>query len=715
MMSSSSRPSKRLTSALAALTIYQLIAILWFGLPVLRDFSHNYIGIQSSFDPGAHMWFLAWWPYALAHRLNPFITKMVWAPSGFNLTWATSIPFPALLAVPITRIWGSVATWNVLCLAAPAMAAWCAFILCRHICGSFLPAMAGGYVFGFSPYMLAHLLGHLCLILIFPVPLSLYLVVLRLERRLSAPAFVALLTIVATTLFLCSEEIFATSAIFGVFLIIAALLFAVPGSRRNLLETSALTAATLCITAVLLSPFLYYLFYLGFPQGPINSAQVYSSDLVAFVVPNFTLLTAELRPTTGLAKGLSGGAAEDTAYLGIPMIALILAYGFSNWRKPSARLLLLMLAIIALASMGPTLHIAGAAKLTLPWAISVWLPLVDKALPARFMMFAFLDAALIVALYLAAAPGRVGSILAVLVLLSLIPDFPGRWWRARVDTPRFFRDGTYKQHIGQGETALIFPYGNQGNSMLWQAQNDMYFRMAGGYLGLTPPEFERWPVLNTLYSGQPCFNFVWQLRFFLAAHDVKTIILAQDARRSWPPLLAKLNLTATTVEDVTVYNVPRELLKAYAGVTAAQAQSAADNEAFGAMIVAANNYRARGFPLAKLNPWEAARLGLLALPANSTRFDEKNPQWWQNLWLGEYGESTVGVGTLGEYAGIRTIIEKYRDASKEIFFPYPEKFRGPLPGDINGQLLMTFDQRSLDRAAALAASPTPQHQAANPG
>ncbi len=154
--------------ALLAFAIYQALAILWFGTPVLSDFSHTYIGFKISADPGGYMWFLKWWPYALSHRLNPFITKIVWAPSGFNLTWAASIPLPALAAAPITQLWGPVVAWNVLCLMSPALAAWCAFILCRHLCGAFLPSLIGGYLFGFSPYMLGHLLGHLSLIVVFP-------------------------------------------------------------------------------------------------------------------------------------------------------------------------------------------------------------------------------------------------------------------------------------------------------------------------------------------------------------------------------------------------------------------------------------------------------------------------------------------------------------------------------------------------------------------
>jgi len=122
-MNSSPDTSNRWASALLALAIYQALAILWFGIPLLNDFSHSCIGIEGSSDPSGYMWFPTWWPYALSHRLNPFITKVVWAPSGFNVTWAHCIPLPALIGAPITRIWGPVVTWNIMCLMAPALAA----------------------------------------------------------------------------------------------------------------------------------------------------------------------------------------------------------------------------------------------------------------------------------------------------------------------------------------------------------------------------------------------------------------------------------------------------------------------------------------------------------------------------------------------------------------------------------------------------------------
>ena len=89
----------------------------------------------------------------------------------------------------------TVASYNILCLICPSAAAFCAFILCRYVCGRFWPALLGGYVFGFSPYVLSQMLGHMVEMFIFPVPLMGYLMLLRMDKQVSQYGFVTFLVI----------------------------------------------------------------------------------------------------------------------------------------------------------------------------------------------------------------------------------------------------------------------------------------------------------------------------------------------------------------------------------------------------------------------------------------------------------------------------------------------------------------------------------------
>jgi hypothetical protein len=108
---------------------------------------------------------------------------MLWAPVGYNLTWAASVPALSLLASPITRLLGPLVAFNILTLIAPALEAWGAFLLCRLVGASNWSAFIGGYVFGFSPYVIGQIVGgHLFLTFVVWIPLIVYLSVRKLRN-----------------------------------------------------------------------------------------------------------------------------------------------------------------------------------------------------------------------------------------------------------------------------------------------------------------------------------------------------------------------------------------------------------------------------------------------------------------------------------------------------------------------------------------------------
>jgi hypothetical protein len=69
--------------------------------------------INISADPAFILWSLKWWPYAISHGLNPFLTKAFWAPFGQDLAWTGSVPSIALLFSPITLSFGPVLSYNL--------------------------------------------------------------------------------------------------------------------------------------------------------------------------------------------------------------------------------------------------------------------------------------------------------------------------------------------------------------------------------------------------------------------------------------------------------------------------------------------------------------------------------------------------------------------------------------------------------------------------
>ncbi|MGH7913607.1 MAG: hypothetical protein ACREPW_03010, partial [Candidatus Binataceae bacterium] len=271
---------------LSALVFYLGFSALLFARPDMPHFTTIYLG--RGIDQAFFIWCLVWWPYAIAHHLNPFITKLIFAPAGFNLTWATSIPLLSLLALPLTATAGPITTFNLLCVACPALTAWTAFLLCHSLTRRFGASLLGGYIFGFSSYMLAQVFGgHLNLLAAFLIPLAVYLVLARLQKRIGRRAFTLGLLALATAQFLITTEILATMTIFGALALAAAWAMGERDLRQRIMELAAPIFLAYLGTALLVSPYLYYLFA-GFRTTPIYSPSWHSADLLNFLVPTRT-------------------------------------------------------------------------------------------------------------------------------------------------------------------------------------------------------------------------------------------------------------------------------------------------------------------------------------------------------------------------------------------------------------------------------------------
>ena len=98
-------------------------------------------------------------PHALSTLQNPLYSHDVWAPHGVDLSWMTNIPGPSLVMSPVTKLFGPLISYNVLLIVAPALAGWAAYLLCHRVTKASWPSLAGGYLFGFSTYMVGEMPG----------------------------------------------------------------------------------------------------------------------------------------------------------------------------------------------------------------------------------------------------------------------------------------------------------------------------------------------------------------------------------------------------------------------------------------------------------------------------------------------------------------------------------------------------------------------------
>ncbi|MBV8450841.1 MAG: hypothetical protein JOZ29_01025, partial [Deltaproteobacteria bacterium] len=453
---------------LSALAIYAALSFGFMGRSVAGGLSSRYIGRTN--DPTVYMWLLSWWPYAIAHRLNPMITHAVWAPGGFNLAWTTSMPLVALAASPLTTVFGPVATYNLLCILAPAAAAWSSFLLCRAINSDYIAALAGGYIFGFSAYMLAETRGHLPLILVFPMPLAVLLISNRLNGHISNSRFSLLLGAVLLAAFLCWAELYATMTLFGAIALGLGLFYSESAMRERIRHLLIPIMGAYAVSLIAVLPYLYYFFQPGYPHAPINSPHTYSADLLNLALPTPVNALGDIGFIESAALRFAGNPLETGAYFGLPLLAITFWFGWERWREPMAKVLITFLAIVCMLMFGPRLHVNGYELFGMPWKIASHVLLLRQALPVRFSLYAYLGLALIVSMWLS-RPRPAGLKLAAIVLLAvfLCPNLHSGFWSRNNDTPEFFARGGYGQCFKPGENIIVLPYGINGSSMLWQA------------------------------------------------------------------------------------------------------------------------------------------------------------------------------------------------------------------------------------------------------
>lgn len=700
---------------LGALGLYVVLSIALFGRLLVHRLSSLHVGIGS--DPALMMWFLVWWPHAIASGLNPFLARAVWAPHGLNVTWQTGIPLAAAFASPITSKLGPVAAFNVLCLLSPVLDAWAAFVLCRHLSRSWWAALLGGYLYGFSAFVLDGLrFGHLHLTLVFCAPLLAYFAARRLAEEISELGFVLLLTPLLIAQFLLSTEIFATMTMFGALALLLGWSFSPSEPARRIIMLLRPVACAYALTLMLVSPYLYSFFAFDFRRTPLWSPWLFSADALNLIVPTPTMEVGRIALLRRISEAFQGKAiVESGAYLGIPLI--VIARLYCRRATSFSKLLGYLALIAAILALGPFLRLGGRLfPIGLPWYPLSNLPVLDNVLPIRWAMYAILTLALIASLWLAAADIRPAYKVAVALVAIVfnLPNTAAGFWVSAVDTPAFFRTSIYRSYLKQGETVVIMPYGYNGNSLLWQAETGMYFAMAEGGFGAQPEEFRQWPIVAAFHAQTFVPAALEQLTAFLASHDVSAIIVADDDEPTWRMLLARLDTEPVEIGGIWIYklNLPPA---PDAHMTLRQMSSRFDLERFAALVSVAQTYLANGESPASLSVVHAVQLGLIprdSLIGPPARIDLSahrglnviiDPHRAYGLWLAPSPDGRVEVGIDVWYPAAAPLIEKLRGVTDRISFPDPSR---PLdvassPAEQYGMLSASFSREQLKEAAAL--------------
>jgi hypothetical protein len=500
-------------------------------------------------DQSAFVWFLAWWPFAITHHLNPFYTHFVWQPVGISIAWATSVPLLGLLLAPITLIAGSVVAYNLAIIMAPACSAFSFYVLARRLTSSEAAALIGGYLYGFSTYVLQQDNAALNLCLVPIPPLMLLLVVDRLKNRLSARRFILNAALLLTLQFLLSLEIAAFCVVFGFMAWCVALVYLSP-LRLHLYRLLTEILAAGLLFAIVVSPLLWELLQTRRTINlPFFWRYYYVADLANIFIPSAHNFWGCL---SGWNVTAHGGQEED-AYLGLPWLGILAAQLPAARHAALTRYLLVIFVVLLVASLGPQLWVDGHyLSITLPWTMFSSLPLLGQALPARFALFASLAAALLAVQFLERG-GRWRLCLGALAAVAILPS--PHVWRP-CPNASFFAPGRVQAVLGTAPQLLILPFANNGPSSYWQMESQFAFTQTGGYLGYRPAAVQSFPGLNQIFAAEPGPGFAAAVAHFAMATGTQFLVLGPGTKPEMARALTSLDWPTRHVDDVTILTVP---------------------------------------------------------------------------------------------------------------------------------------------------------------
>ncbi len=534
-----------MTLATAGLAYLALGFVLWVHAWAEGASTHTLCGCG---DPALFLWFFQWPATALAHGQNPFYSTALFHPTGVNLLAQTSVTGLSLPLVPVTWIWGPVASLNVASTLAPAITAFTAFVVVRRWVTWTPAAFVAGLLYGFSPFVLSSLeSAHLMTVALMLLPLILgVLDEIVVRQRHSAVAAGVFLGLLVFGQFFLSSELLAITAVVVAFSLLALLVAALVADRDLMrLAPHAATglAVGLAVGGVLLAWPVW--FALDGPAHLSGLVWPHVGVIGGFVPSSFVAPGYPRRTDVFLALGgYEGAPLASAAYLGWSFLAVLLAGTVAFRRDRRLWFFGFVLVLCGVFSLGER-H----GQWEPAWIFSK-LPVIENVIEQRFMAIGFLAAAVMLAVILdrvhASLPawrGMVAALVTVCVALApmtaaFAPRLP--FTMRPVVLPRWYTEVAPKLPSGRVVLSYPAPFSGIQNAMAWQAVDRMHYSQAGGggpqgverRAGSAAPGFQVISQLGFSYGVTPPAGTAAQLaavRHALAVWQVNTVVIATDA------------------------------------------------------------------------------------------------------------------------------------------------------------------------------------------
>lgn len=457
-------------------------------------------------DVSLFAWFFEWPLAAIVHGHDPFYSTAMFHPQGINLLSNTSVMGWTFLLLPVTALFGPIASLNVALIAAPVLSATAAMWVARRWVRSSAAAFVAGALYGFSPLVLFQTAGaHLMATSLFVPPLLLACLDELFVRRRHRPVRVgvALGLLLVVQFFLGGEllvMLVVASAISFVVVGVGALVLDASATRASIRAAAPGVGVAVVVAVVLLAWPVWFAL-----DGP--------GHLSGVIWPGISPAQASIRsffvavPGQGLWWTPHWGRFMRPTYLGPPLVATIVL-GAIVFRKD--RRLVSMVAVGAVVAW----LALGAHYPFAVWHYLDHVTIVRDVMNERFSSLLLLPFGIALALVLdhvlSWRPSRpaIGSLGAACLAAACVVPFAldaahGLPYAASpVWQPLWYQRAA--NHLPADQVVLGFPFFDTSADLLAvQALHSMDYSIVGG----TGPEW----IASRQGAEEPGYKVLWQL------------------------------------------------------------------------------------------------------------------------------------------------------------------------------------------------------------
>ncbi len=445
-------------------------------------------------DVNLFSWFMRYSAESLAHGSLPaLVTTAMNAPHGINLMWNTSLLLPSVLLTPVTLLAGPQTSLTLLLTLGFAGSAASLYWVLRRWGIRVGPAALGGAVYGFSPALLASAVGHYHLEFAVLPPLMID-ALLRIVTGRGHPVKTGVwLGLLAAAQLFIGEELLVNTALAAV-VVLVVLIAMTPRSVAGQAGRSLAGLATAAGVAVVICAYALWVQFHGplAEHGSPWKASHFRNRAAAFVTPAGNMLLHTASGAAAVARH-PAYVSEYVAYLGYPLIVILIVAAVRYWRDLRVRVAAVACAVLEVFSLGPKQVIRGTTvpPVLLPWHWLAHLPVTSQMLPDRLSILADGLAAVVLAVSLdlalsAAQQPRwrrqvIPVAIAAIAVLPLIPlplpttHVPG--------VPAGYRAAFARLALPRDARVLLVPvpYGHVSQPLRWYADTGYPGSMNAGY------------------------------------------------------------------------------------------------------------------------------------------------------------------------------------------------------------------------------------------